>query len=233
MSVSEFSLIDRYFAAHRFQRSDVTLGIGDDCALLLPPTGQQLAITVDTLVSGVHFFADADPEGVGHKALAVNLSDLAAMGATPAWATLALTLPQADEQWLAAFCRGLFALADRHGVQLIGGDTTHGPITVITLQAHGFVSPGRALRRDGAKPGDGIYVTGTPGDAGLALAAAFGKATVAASHKNYIRARLERPGWHRIWAISWSAAGSGRGWRWSGCRCRQRWRPAWTGKPPS
>ncbi|MER2602729.1 MAG: thiamine-phosphate kinase [Candidatus Competibacter phosphatis] len=193
MSVSEFSLIERYFAAHRFQRSDVALGIGDDCALLLPPTGQQLATTVDTLVSGVHFFADADPEGVGHKALAVNLSDLAAMGATPAWATLALTLPQADEQWLAAFCRGLFALADRHGVQLIGGDTTHGPITVITLQAHGFVSPGWALRRDGAKPGDGLYVTGTPGDAGLALAAAFGKATVAASHENYIRARLERP----------------------------------------
>jgi thiamine-monophosphate kinase len=115
------------------------------------------------------------------------------MGATPAWATLALTLPQADEQWLAAFCRGLFALADRHGVQLIGGDTTHGPITVITLQAHGFVPPGWALRRDGAKPGDGLYVTGTPGDAGLALAAAFGKATVAASHENYIRARLERP----------------------------------------
>ncbi|HMQ13398.1 MAG TPA: AIR synthase related protein, partial [Candidatus Competibacter phosphatis] len=135
MSVSEFSLIERYFAAHRFQRSDVALGIGDDCALLLPSTGQQLATTVDTLVSGVHFFAEADPESVGHKALAVNLSDLAAMGATPAWATLALTLPQADEQWLAAFCRGLFALADRHGVQLIGGDTTHGPITVITLQA--------------------------------------------------------------------------------------------------
>jgi len=193
MSVSEFSLIDRYFAAHHFQRPDVVLGIGDDCALLLPPASQQLATTMDTLVAGVHFFADADPESVGHKALAVNLSDLAAMGATPAWATLALTLPQADEQWLAAFCRGLFALADRHGVQLIGGDTTHGPITVITLQAHGFVSPDQALRRDGAKPGDDLYVTGTPGDAGLALAAALGKTTVAASHENYIRARLERP----------------------------------------
>ncbi len=193
MSVSEFSLIERYFAAHGLCRPDVALGIGDDCALLLPPTGQQLAATVDTLVAGVHFFADADSEGVGHKALAVNLSDLAAMGATPAWATLALTLPQVNEKWLAAFCRGLFTLADRHGVQLIGGDTTHGPITVITIQVHGFVPPGLALRRDGAKPGDALYVTGTPGDAGLALAAAFGKATIAASHENYIRARLERP----------------------------------------
>ncbi|QQS53463.1 MAG: thiamine-phosphate kinase [Candidatus Competibacteraceae bacterium] len=193
MSISEFSLIERYFAAHRFQRPDVALGIGDDCALLLPPADQQLATTVDTLVAGVHFFADADPEGVGHKALAVNLSDLAAMGATPAWATLALTLPQADEAWLAAFCRGLFTLADRYGVQLIGGDVTHGPVIVITIQAQGFVPPGLALRRDGAKPGDGLYVTGTPGDAGLALAAAFGKATIAAGHEGYIRARLERP----------------------------------------
>ncbi|MCB1824348.1 MAG: thiamine-phosphate kinase [Candidatus Competibacteraceae bacterium] len=193
MPVSEFSLIERYFAAHRFQRLDVALGIGDDCALLLPPADQQLAITVDTLVAGVHFFADADPESVGHKALAVNLSDLAAMGATPAWATLALTLPQADEPWLAAFCRGLFALADRYGVQLIGGDVTHGPTIVITLQVHGFVPPGLALRRDGAKPGDGLYVTGTPGDAGLALAATFGKASVAEGHAGSIRARLERP----------------------------------------
>ncbi|MDG4553268.1 MAG: thiamine-phosphate kinase [Candidatus Competibacter sp.] len=191
--MSEFSLIERYFAAHRFRRPDVALGIGDDCALLLPPADQQLAVTADTLVAGVHFFADADPQGVGHKALAVNLSDLAAMGATPAWAMLALTLPQAREEWLAAFCQGLFTLADRHGVQLIGGDTTHGPTTIITIQVHGFVPLGQALRRDGAKPGDGLYVTGTPGDAGLALAAAFGKATVAAGHEGYIRARLERP----------------------------------------
>lgn len=193
MSVSEFSLIERYFAAHRFQRPDVALGIGDDCALLLPPADQQLATTVDTLVSGVHFFADADPKSVGHKALAVNLSDLAAMGATPAWATLALTLPQADEQWLAAFCQGLFALADRYEVQLIGGDVTHGPATIITIQVHGFVPSGLALRRDGAKPGDGLYITGTPGDAGLALAAAFGKTSIAEGHAGYIQARLERP----------------------------------------
>lgn len=193
MPASEFSLIDRYFAARGPRRPDVALGIGDDCALLVPPAGEQLVVTLDTLVADVHFFAGADPEGIGHKALAVNLSDLAAMGATPAWVTLALTLPRADEDWLEQFCRGLFALADRYGVQLVGGDTTHGPVTVITLQAHGFVPPGQALRRDGAKPGDGIYVTGTPGDAGLALAAAYGKTTVGAAYHAYVRARLERP----------------------------------------
>jgi thiamine-monophosphate kinase len=193
MSTSEFSLIDRYFAARELRRSDVALGIGDDCALLLPPVGQHLAVTLDTLVAGVHFFADADPEGIGHKALAVNLSDLAAMGATPAWITLALTLSEADAGWLDRFCRGLFGLADRYAVQLVGGDTTHGPTTVITLQAHGFVPPGSALRRDGAKPGDGIYVTGTPGDAGLALAAAFGNAMIVEEYQAYVRGRLERP----------------------------------------
>ena len=193
MSTSEFFLIDRYFAARELRRPDVVLGIGDDCALLLPPVDQHLAVTLDTLVADVHFFADADPEGIGHKALAVNLSDLAAMGATPAWITLALTLSEADAVWLDRFCRGLFGLADRYAVQLVGGDTTHGPTTVITLQAHGFVPPGLALRRDGAKPGDGIYITGTPGDAGLALAAAFGNAMIAEEYQAYIRGRLERP----------------------------------------
>ena len=193
MPVSEFSLIDRYFAAHDLRRPDVALGIGDDCALLIPPAGQHLVATMDTLVAGVHFFADTDPEGLGHKVLAVSLSDLAAMGATPAWATLALTLPRVDEDWLERFCRGLFALADRYGVQLVGGDTTHGPTTVITLQAHGFVPPGLALRRDGAKPSDEIYVTGMPGDAGLALAAAFGKVAIAPEHRNCVRQQLDRP----------------------------------------
>lgn len=193
MPLSEFSLIDRYFAAHPLRRTDVALGIGDDCALLLPPAGQQLVVTLDTLVAGVHFFAAADPEGVGYKALAVNLSDLASMGAIPAWATLALTLPRADEDWLERFSRGLFGLADQHGVQLVGGDTTHGSITTITIQAHGFIPPGLALRRDGAKPGDGIFVTGTPGDAGLALAAAYGKAMVAPEYREYVQQRLEWP----------------------------------------
>ena len=193
MPASEFSLIDRYFAAHPRHRPDVALGIGDDGALLVPPPDQQLVVTLDTLIADVHFFADADPEGIGHKALAVNLSDLAAMGAVPAWATLALTLPKADEVWLGRFCRGLFALADRYDVQLIGGDTTHGPTTMITIQAMGFVPPGQALRRDGANPGDGIYVTGTPGDAGLALAAAYGTATVVPEYAAQVQTRLERP----------------------------------------
>ena len=193
MPASEFSLIDSYFAAHGLRRPDVALGIGDDCAVLIPPTDQHLVVTMDTLVADVHFFAATDPEGLGHKALAVNLSDLAAMGSMPAWATLALTLPKADEDWLERFCRGLFALADRYGVQLVGGDTTHGPVITITIQAHGLVPPGSALRRVGAKPGDGIYVTGTPGDAGLALAAAYGKAAVAPEYRAYIQQRLERP----------------------------------------
>jgi len=193
MPASEFSLIDRYFAARGLRRPDVALGIGDDCALLIPPAGQHLVVTMDTLVAGVHFFANADPEGLAHKALAVNLSDLAAMGATPAWATLALTLPKADEDWLERFCQGLFALADRYGVQLVGGDTTHGPVTTLTIQAHGFVPPGLALRRNGAKPGDTVYVTGTPGDAGLALAAALGKAAVAPEYRGYVQERLDRP----------------------------------------
>lgn len=193
MPTSEFALIDRYFAAQRRQRPDVALGIGDDCALLIPPAGQHLAVTMDTLVADIHFFANADPSGLGHKALAVNLSDLAAMGATPAWAMLALTLPSADEGWLERFCQGLFALADRYDMQLVGGDTTHGPATIITIQVQGFTPPGLALRRDGAQPDDGIYVTGTPGDAGLALAAAFGRVVVAPKYRPYIQQRLERP----------------------------------------
>lgn len=193
MPLSEFSLIDRYLAAQGLQRADVVLGIGDDGALLQPPAGQQLVITLDTLVADVHFFADVDPEALGHKALAVNLSDLAAMGATPAWATLGLTLPQVDEAWLAGFCRGFFALADRYQMQLVGGDTTHGPTLTITVQAHGFIPPAQALRRDGAKPGDAIYVTGMLGDAGLALAAAYGNVALTADHRAVVQGRLERP----------------------------------------
>ncbi len=193
MPISEFTLIDRYFSAPRRCRADVALGVGDDCALLIPPAGQHLAVTTDTLVAGVHFFADADPAGLGHKALAVSLSDLAAMGATPAWALLALTLPGVDEAWLGRFCQGLFALADRYAVQLVGGDTTCGPAILLTLQAQGFIPPGLALRRAGAQPGDAVYVTGALGDAGLALAAALGRVQVAAEYQADIRQRLERP----------------------------------------
>jgi thiamine-monophosphate kinase len=192
MAESEFALIERFFAAAKLERPDVVLGVGDDCALLAVPAGRQLAVSLDVLVADRHFFADADPEGIGHKALAVNLSDLAAMGAEPAWATLGLTLPEADAGWLDGFCRGFFSLARQHGVQLVGGDTTRGPLA-IAVQVHGFVEPGRALRRDGARADDRIFVTGTPGDAGLALAAARGEIEVSAPGAAYLRQRMERP----------------------------------------
>lgn len=168
MPLSEFNLIERYFSQLTRPRPDVVLGIGDDCALLQVPPGKLLAVSIDTLVEGRHFAPHVDPRALGHKALAVNLSDLAAMGATPAWATLALTLPAADPGWLAAFARGFAEIAQNYAVQLVGGDTTSGPLS-ISIQVHGFVEPDKALRRDGAKAGDLIYVTGQLGDAALAL----------------------------------------------------------------
>ena len=166
--MNTFELIQRFFQPQTIKRDDVALSIGDDCALLTPPQDKQLVISVDTLVSGVHFYPDMPAFDLGYKTLAVNLSDLAAAGADPAWATLALTLPELNNTWLGEFSRGLLALAKEHQVEIIGGDTTRGPLTM-TLQIHGFVPPGAALTRHGAKPGDEIYVTGTLGDAGLAL----------------------------------------------------------------
>jgi len=187
MPLSEFELIQRFFANSGMHRADVKLGVGDDCAVLNVPTGKELVVSIDTLVEGVHFLNDSDPKLLGHKSLAVNLSDLAAMGAEPAWATLALTLPSVDEKWLAAFCQGFSCLAATHNVQLIGGDTTRGPLN-ISIQAHGFVDAGAALRRDGAQLGDLIYVTGTLGDAGLALQGA-GHANLSA----FLQSRLDSP----------------------------------------
>jgi len=168
VSVSEFDLIRQFFTDATGTRSDVLLGIGDDCALLQVPPGRVLAVSMDTLVEGRHFLPGADPEGLGHKALAVNLSDLAAMGAEPAWATLSLTLPEADTDWLRRFVAGLAALAAEHRVQLVGGDTTRGPLS-ITLQVHGFVDGAAALRRAAGCAGDRLFVSGQLGDAGLAL----------------------------------------------------------------
>ena len=168
MQSSEFALIRRFFTSQPVKNPTTRLGVGDDCALLTIPEGYELAITTDTMVENVHFFAGADPEQLGHKLLAVNLSDLASMGARPVSVTLALTLPKADEDWLAAFAKGFLALAERYSVDLIGGDTTSGPLT-LTVQAMGLVPRGQALRRSMAKPGDFIYMTGCLGDAGLGL----------------------------------------------------------------
>lgn len=168
MSVDEFGIIRRHFVRQKPARADVVTGIGDDAALLLVPHRYELAVCIDTLVAGRHFPEDTRPASIGHKALAVNLSDLAAMGADPAWATLALTLPEYDQSWMDDFMRGFFRLADHCSVELVGGDTTRGPLTV-SVQAHGFVPQGQAVLRRGAQPGDLVYVTGTLGDAGLAL----------------------------------------------------------------
>lgn len=166
--MSEFDIITRYFTAQTTQRADVLTGIGDDAAIVKPLAGHELAITTDTLVAGVHFPESTLPYDIGFKSLAVNLSDLAAMGAKPAWVTMALTLPHEDNDFIQAFCNGFFTLANRFAVQLIGGDLTHGPLS-ITIQALGFTLPQQAILRSQAKPGDLVYITGTLGDAGLAL----------------------------------------------------------------
>lgn len=189
MSLSEFDLIARFCADCGTPRPDVLLGVGDDAALLRVPPDRALAVTQDTLVAGVHFFPEVDPEALGHKALAVNLSDLAAMGAEPAWVTLSLTLPSGEADWLDRFSQGFCGLARAHGVRLVGGDTTGGPVLMISVTAHGWVPVDQALRRRGARPGDQVWVTGTLGDAGLALEALrAGEAPPAGP-----RERLERP----------------------------------------
>ncbi len=164
----EFDLIWRYFARQQKLRKDVVLGIGDDCALVKSPEFSQIAISTDTLVEGTHFVKGANPAWIAHKALASNLSDLAAMGAAPAWVSLALTLPKVDHSWLQAFSDAFYQLADYYNVQLIGGDTTHGPLS-ITLTVQGLLSENKALQRSGAKVGDWIYVTGNLGDAKAGL----------------------------------------------------------------
>jgi len=168
VSLSEFELIDRFFRNCGAARSDVRLGVGDDAALLECPRDRQLVAAIDTLVEGVHFPAGAPAASVGHRVLAVNLSDLAAMGAEPAWGLLALTIPRADGAWLAEFSEGLCALAREFQVALVGGDTTSGPLCA-TLQILGFSEPATALTRSGGKAGDAVFVSGTPGDAAAGL----------------------------------------------------------------
>jgi thiamine-monophosphate kinase len=186
---SEFELIAKYFT--RPART-AALGVGDDCALVRPPAGLVLALTTDTLSEGTHFLPGADPRRLGHKSLAVNLSDLAAMGADPRWFLLAVALPDVDETWLEAFAAGMFALADAHGIELIGGDTTRGPRT-ITITALGTLPAGYALRRDAAQTGDDVWVSGTTGDAALGLAHLKGQVALAPDAAAACVARLEIP----------------------------------------
>ncbi len=187
--MGEFDLIRRYFQ-RPVRRA--ALGVGDDCALLAPAPGMQLAISSDMLVEGRHFFADVNPRLLGHKALAVNLSDLAASGARPLAFTLALSLPRADEAWISEFAAGLLALADAHECELIGGDTTGGPLN-ICIAVFGEVPAGQALLRSGARAGDEIWVSGTLGDARLALEAMLGRVQLPAELLQQTRQRLEAP----------------------------------------
>ncbi|MFA9287157.1 thiamine-phosphate kinase [Comamonas sp. SY3] len=189
MAQGEFALIAQYFQ-RPVQRA--VLGVGDDCALLAPQPGMQLAISSDMLVQGRHFFADVDPRTLGHKALAVNLSDLAASGAQPLAFTLALALPAVDAPWLQGFSEGMFALADAHGCELVGGDTTQGPLN-ICITVFGEVPAGQALLRSGAQPGDDIYVSGHLGDARLALEALLGHVQLPPAALAAARQRLESP----------------------------------------
>ena len=187
MGNAEFDLISRIHSRAR-SRPDVVLGIGDDAALLQVPRGQQLVVTADTLNAGVHFPVTTAPADIGWKSLAVNLSDLAAMGARPAWCTLSLSLPNADDAWVDGFLDGFMALADQHGIALVGGDTTRGPLS-ISVTAMGLVEAGCALCRDTAQVGDDVWVTGTLGDAALALEAVLQERDVSMA----LRERLDRP----------------------------------------
>ncbi|CAI8166284.1 MAG: Thiamine-monophosphate kinase [Pseudidiomarina mangrovi] len=192
MAFAEFDLIDSYFTHRQPQRNDVVVGIGDDGAVLNCPANNQLVVVTDTMVAGVHFDQHVPARAIGHKIVAVNLSDLAAMGAEPAWVSLALTLPSIDHEWLTGFAQGLRDICEYYGCQLIGGDTTQGPLSV-TVTAHGWLPQGTAIRRDGAKPGDWLFVSGALGDAGLALAAQQKRIRIADDHYRRACERLFMP----------------------------------------
>lgn len=192
MALSETELIAKFFRSCGAQRRDVVLGVGDDAALLECAPGTQLVAATDTLVAGVHFPLTVPAAAIGHRALAVNLSDLAAMGARPAWALLALTLPEADEHWLGEFAAGLGSLARAHGVALVGGDTTRGPLCV-SLQLLGHVPSGQALTRGGGRAGDLLFVSGTPGDAGAGLKLEQGTLSAPPEAAAYLRERFLLP----------------------------------------
>lgn len=190
--MGEFELISRYFSNSGARRQDAAIGVGDDGAVLQIRDGYDLVVTTDTMVAGTHFFPDDDPRALGHKLVTVNVSDLAAMGAEPAWLSLALTLPAVDEDWLAAFSAGLHETAEYYNCQLVGGDTTRGPMS-LTMIAKGIVPRGKALTRSGAKVGDYVYVTGTLGDAALGLKLCQGLHEVSKKHQTHILQRFHYP----------------------------------------
>ena len=189
--MDEFQLIDRFFSRPTLF-DNVKIGIGDDGAVLKTRCDQDLVVVTDTLVEGVHFFSEISPADLGHKTLAVNLSDLAAMGAEPDWALLNLVLPAADSKWLEELSIGFFSLADRYNVTLVGGDTSYGPLN-LTVTAGGWVPQGQALCRSGARNGDLIYVSGTVGDAALGLQLLSGPDGCLSDGENRVIERLRRP----------------------------------------
>jgi thiamine-monophosphate kinase len=190
--MGEFELIQRCFAEAGRKRPDVAIGIGDDGAVVQVREGCDLVITTDSMVEGIHFFPDVDPRSLGHKLVAVNVSDLAAMGAEPCWLSLALTLPTVDMDWLTAFAEGLSETADYYNCQLIGGDTTRGPLS-LTMIAKGLVPKGKAITRAGAQNGDYLYVTGTVGDAALGLKLVQNQIEVSKKHRAHILQRFHYP----------------------------------------
>jgi len=189
--LSEFEIIERFFTRNK-TRQDVVLSVGDDCALLKPPADKLLAVSTDTLVESIHFLPQIPADALGYKAMTAGLSDLAAMGARPAWTMLSLTLPQADENWLRLFSQGFFELIDQHDVDLVGGNISRGPLS-INVTVFGFIDEGKALRRDGAKPGDLIYVSGDLGLSMAALRVARGELTANAQQQNSLFERWYRP----------------------------------------
>ncbi len=190
--MNEFELIKHYFTKQLVTRKDVLVGIGDDCALVQPAERQNIAITTDTLIAGVHFPHNTSARAIGHKSVAVSLSDLAAMGAEPSWISLAISLPNVDEAWVSEFCAGVFELCEFYHVQLIGGDTTQGPLS-ITVTAQGYTPIDKQITRSGAKAGDWLYVTGNIGDAALALRYIQGKIEVEERYRAALQDQLDFP----------------------------------------